>query len=54
MSELLRQEQSENRILSHLSAQDFGLVESFLTAVDLPLRMQLEGRKQADRICIFH
>ena len=43
MSELLRQEQSENRILSHLSAQDFGLVESFLTAVDLPLRMQLEG-----------
>ena len=43
MSEILRQDQSRNRILSHLSAQDFGLLASSLTAVDLPVRMQLEG-----------
>jgi CRP-like cAMP-binding protein len=43
MSDLLLQDQSQNRVLSRLSAQDFGLVESFLTAVDLPVRMQLEG-----------
>ncbi len=42
MSEVLRQDQSHNRVLSHLSAQDFGLLASSLTAVDLPVRMELE------------
>ena len=42
MSEVLRQDQSQNRLLSYLSAQDFGLLEPFFTVVDLPLRMQLE------------
>ena len=31
-----------NRILSRLSQADFGLLEQHLTAVDLPLRKQLE------------
>src|SRR5688500_12389369 len=31
-----------NRILSRLSAEDFALLEPHLTAIDLPLRKQLE------------
>jgi CRP-like cAMP-binding protein len=43
MPDVLRHDQTSNRILSRLSPADFGLVERLLTAVDLPLRMELEA-----------
>lgn len=43
MSDVLRQDQSHNQVLSYLSARDFGLLASALAAVDLPVRMQLEA-----------
>lgn len=40
-----------NRILSRLTADDFALLESHLTAVDLPLRKQLEApNKNIDQV----
>jgi hypothetical protein len=42
---------SRNRILSGLSRGDFGLLESHLEGVDLPLRKQLEApNKRIDRV----
>jgi CRP-like cAMP-binding protein len=42
MTKSLHQDHSHNRVLLHLSALDFGLLAPSLTAVDLPVRMQLE------------
>jgi CRP-like cAMP-binding protein len=42
-----------NRILSHLSAQDFALLSPFLKRVDLPLRKQLETRNKAIDLVYF-
>jgi CRP-like cAMP-binding protein len=43
MAESLNRNPSENRILAHLSAEDFALLASHLTPTDLPLRKQLEA-----------
>lgn len=43
MAEFLRQHQTRNRILSHLSAEDFDLLGNCLVAVDLPVRTELEA-----------
>jgi CRP-like cAMP-binding protein len=42
MPETLRHETTANRILAHLSAEDFALLRPRLSPVDLPLRKQLE------------
>jgi CRP-like cAMP-binding protein len=40
-----------NRILSRLSRQDFGLLEPYLEAIELPVRTQLENRnKRIDHV----
>jgi len=45
MSKNIRRE-TPNRLLSWLSAEDFGLLEPSLKPVNLPLRMQLENRNR--------
>jgi CRP-like cAMP-binding protein len=46
MQKNVRRGKTPNRILARLSAPDFRLLEPHLTAVDLPLRKQLEVRNK--------
>jgi CRP-like cAMP-binding protein len=42
-----KEPRTPNRLLSRLSADDFGLLQPHLDAVDLPVRKQLENRNKA-------
>ena len=46
MTKTSRRDKSPNRMLSLLSADDFRLLVPHLSAVDLPLRLHLEGRNR--------
>src|SRR5580704_16188561 len=46
MPETILQARTRNRILSHMPAEDFQVLQQHLTRVDLPLRKQLEARNK--------
>ena len=43
-----------NRILSHLTRDDFALLEPHLAPVDLPVRKRTRGSEEAHRSSLFH
>ena len=53
MPDVLHQDQTQNRILSRLSSQDFGLLEPWLNTIELPLRTELEAPHQPIKHAYF-